>query len=164
MSFKLSVLWHWKIARKPSYQSKQPENSLMLNETQEKHTVIFLNGLHLLSFWLDTPKESWEIFWKMERMPQERKKKIKSKWWSWNWQLTDNPFFLYSFFFLKRILFIFGCAGSSLPHRLLSSCAAQASHCQGFSCCGAQALVCMGLSSFGSHALEHNLSSCGAQG
>ena len=54
----LSVLWHWKIARKPSYQSKQPENSLLLNETQEKHTVIFSNSLHLLSFWLDTPKES----------------------------------------------------------------------------------------------------------
>ena len=49
---------------------------------------------------------------------------------------------------LKKLLFIFGCAGSSLVHGLfsrccewglLSSCGAQASHCGGFSC-GAQAL------------------------
>ena len=45
-----------------------------------------------------------------------------------------------------------------------------ASHCGGFSCCGAQALgvrasvvVACGLSSCGSQALEHRLSSCGAQ-
>lgn len=40
-----------------SYQLKQPENSLLLNETQEKHTVIFLNSLCLLSFWLNPPNE-----------------------------------------------------------------------------------------------------------
>ena len=47
------------------------------------------------------------------------------------------------------ILLIFGCAGSSLLHRLFSSCSEQgllsscgvrASHFDGFSCCRAQAL------------------------
>ena len=45
-----------------------------------------------------------------------------------------------------------------------------ASRCGGFSCCGAWALGCLGfsscgtwLSSCGSWALEHRLSSCGAQ-
>ena len=37
-------------------------------------------------------------------------------------------------------LFIFGCAGSSLLLRLLSTFSVQASHCSGFFCCGAQAL------------------------
>ena len=38
---------------------------------------------------------------------------------------------------LKNIyLFIFGCAGSSLLHRLFSSCGEQTAHCSGFSCCG----------------------------
>ena len=53
---------------------------------------------------------------------------------------------------------------------LLFRCGAQASHCGGFSCCGAQALgarasviVAWGLSSRDSRALEHRLSSCGAQ-
>ena len=47
---------------------------------------------------------------------------------------------------------------------------AQASHCGGFSCCGAQALgrerfssAGRALSSGGAWALEHGLSSCGAQ-
>ena len=56
--------------------------------------------------------------------------------------LMGFNFFL--FFFLT-----FGCAGSSLLHRLfsscdkqglLSSCGAQASHCSGFSCCEAYGL------------------------
>ena len=49
-------------------------------------------------------------------------------------------------------------------------CSARASHRGGFSCCGARALgtqalvvVVRGLSSCGSQALEHRLSSCGAQ-
>ena len=49
-------------------------------------------------------------------------------------------------------------------------CGAGASHCGGFSCHGAQALgvqasvvVAHGLSSCGLRALEHRLSSCGAQ-
>ena len=51
---------------------------------------------------------------------------------------------------LKKFLFIFSCAGSSLFHRLflvavdeqgpLSSCGVKASPCNGFSCCGARAL------------------------
>ena len=58
--------------------------------------------------------------------------------------------------FKKRIiLFIFGCAGSSLllgvfsccdEQGLLSSCSAGASHCGGFSCCRVQALGHMGFS------------------
>ena len=54
--------------------------------------------------------------------------------------------------------------GATLP------CGARASHCSGFSCCGARALgsrasviVTGGLSSCGSQAVEHRLSSCGAQ-
>ena len=49
-------------------------------------------------------------------------------------------------------------------------CGAWASQCSGFSCCGPQALgtwasvvVARGLSICGSWALEHRLSSCGAQ-
>jgi len=34
-----------------------------------------------------------------------------------------------------NLLSIFGCAGSLLLHGLFSSCAVQASHCNGFSCC-----------------------------
>ena len=54
-----------------------------------------------------------------------------------------------SFFFFFIILFIFGCAGSSLMCRLfcscgeqglLSNCSARTSRCSGFYCCGAQAL------------------------
>ena len=55
------------------------------------------------------------------------------------------------------ILFLFGCAGSSLPHGvsrcgeqgLLSGCGAWASHCRGFSC-------------YRARALEHRLNSWGA--
>ena len=49
-------------------------------------------------------------------------------------------------------------------------CGAWASHCGGFSCCRVRAVgmrasvvVARGLSSCGSWALEHRLSSCGAQ-
>ena len=63
-----------------------------------------------------------------------------------------------NFFFdaLFIYLFVFGCAGSSLLHRLFSSCGepgllpscgARASHCGGFSCCRAQALGTVGFSS-----------------
>ena len=75
--------------------------------------------------------------------------------------------------------FTFGCAGFWLLCRLFSSCGEQellcswsvwASHCGSFSCCKTQAWwvgfsscdTC-GLSSQGSWALEHRLSSCGAQ-
>ena len=71
--------------------------------------------------------------------------------------LERNSFF----FFLnslkkKRILFIYGCAGSSMLSRifsaygewgLLSSCNALVYHCGGFSCCRAQVPGCMGFSS-----------------
>ena len=60
-------------------------------------------------------------------------------------------------------LFIFACAGSSVPcrpfsgcgeQRVLSRCSAQASHCSGFSC-EALALGQAGFSSWGSPVLEH---------
>ena len=66
-------------------------------------------------------------------------------------------------------LFIFGCAGSSLLHgllsncgerELLSSCGVQASHCGGFFYWGAWALGCTDFSSCGPQALEHQLNSC----
>ena len=69
-----------------------------------------------------------------------------------------------------KFIFILGCAGSLVPHRLFSSCGkwgllssrgAQASLCSGFSC-GARAPGPAGLSSCGSRALERRLSSCGA--
>ena len=57
-----------------------------------------------------------------------------------------------------------------MVHRLLPGCCEQASHCGGFFCCGARALgeqasviAGHGLGSSGSRALEHRLSSCGAQ-
>ena len=55
--------------------------------------------------------------------------------------------------------FIYGCAGSLLLHRPLSSCdewglpsscGARASYCDVFSCCQARALGCVGFSSCGS--------------
>ena len=64
--------------------------------------------------------------------------------------------------FSSLFLFTFGCIGSSLH--------AWASHRSGFSCCRARALgawasvvVARGLSSSGARALEHRLSSYGAQ-
>ena len=66
-------------------------------------------------------------------------------------------------------LFIFGCAGSSLLHGLvsncgewepLSSCGVQASHCGGFFYWGARALGCTDFSSCGPQALEHRLNIC----
>ena len=83
------------------------------------------------------------------------------------------------FFFVFNVFIIFGCVGSLLLHvgflQLQRSgatlcCGARASHCNGFSCCGAWALgmwasvvTACGLSSCGARALEHRLSSCGAQ-
>ena len=70
------------------------------------------------------------------------------------------------------LLFIYGCAGSLLLHRLFSTCGkwglhcnccAQASHCWGFSCRRAQALGHAGFGSCGSWALEHRLRSCGTR-
>ena len=88
----------------------------------------------------------------------------------------------FSFFFLKKILFIYlwlrwvfvAACGLSLiamsGEGATLHCNAQASYCSGFSCCGAWALgarasvvVARGLSSCGSWALECRLSSCGAQ-
>ena len=50
---------------------------------------------------------------------------------------------------LSIYVFIYDCAGSSLP---LSSCGVWASLCGGFSCCGAQALVCADFCSCGTWA------------
>ena len=67
----------------------------------------------------------------------------------------------------KNYLFIYGCAGFSLLHRLfsncgewwpLSNCGAQASQCSFFSYCVAQALRCMGFSNYDSRTLGHRLS------
>ena len=98
--------------------------------------------------------------------------------------------YLFIYYFFKRELYLFiylfiylllfwGCVGSSLlhagflylrragatPHR-----GVWVSHCRGFSCCRARALgtrasvvVARGLRSCGSWALEHRLSSWGAQ-
>ena len=66
-------------------------------------------------------------------------------------------------------LFIFGSAGFSLLHGLvsncgewepLSSCGVQASHCGGFFYWGARALGCTDFSSCGPQALEHRLNIC----
>ena len=83
-------------------------------------------------------------------------------------QLSVTKFL--SFFFFNY-LFLFGCAGSSLPQGLSSGCSeqgllcsfsAQVSHCCGFPCCGAWALRHTGFSSDGLQVLEHRLNSCGA--
>ena len=71
------------------------------------------------------------------------------------------------------MLFIFGCAGSSLlcghfsscgKQGLLFSCSVRASRCNGFSCCRARVLGHSGFSSCSSQFLEHRLGSCGALG
>ena len=79
-------------------------------------------------------------------------------------------------FFLKKnnfiYLFIFGCAGSSLLHRLFFSCSESGllsswgswvSHCRGFSCWRPQALGCVGSGRCSFQALVHRLNSCGTQ-
>ena len=74
--------------------------------------------------------------------------------------------------FFKKKKFIYDCAGSSLLHRLysscskqglLSSCSVQASQCNDFSRYRAWALGHVGLSSCGTWALEYRLNSCGVQ-
>ena len=74
--------------------------------------------------------------------------------------------------FFYNFVYFFGWAGSLLLHRLFSgcskwrllcSCGAEASHCDGFSCCRAWAPGHEGFSSFGSWALEHTLNSWGPQ-
>ena len=47
------------------------------------------------------------------------------------------PGILFSFL---KIIFISGCAGSSMLHGLFSSCGVQASHCGDFSYCRSQAI------------------------
>ena len=73
-------------------------------------------------------------------------------------------------FLIFTYLFIFGSAGSSLLHRLFSSCGEQglhsscsawASHCSVF-CCGVKLLGCVGFSTCVSWALETMFNSCGA--
>ena len=61
--------------------------------------------------------------------------------------ITSLPPFLFNFY----LFIIFGCADSSLLHRLslvvesggYSSCGAQTSHCSGVSCCRSWALGCL---------------------
>ena len=69
------------------------------------------------------------------------------------------------------MLFIFGCAGSSLlcghfsscgERGLLSSCRVHVSHCNGFSCCRARVLGHSSFSTCSSQPLEHRLNSRGA--
>ena len=66
-------------------------------------------------------------------------------------------------FFKKKKIFVYDCAGSSLLHRLYSSCSVQASQCNDFSHNRARALGHVGLSSCGTWALEYRLNSCGVQ-
>ena len=85
----------------------------------------------------------------------------------------QNSFFKFIYLFLVS-LGLHCCArafSNCSEQGLLSSYSVQASHCSGFSCCsawapGSQASVAVayGLSGCGSRALEHRLSSCGAQG
>ena len=67
------------------------------------------------------------------------------------------------FFPFYNFIFIFGCASSSLLHKLfsscsdlglLSSCGVQASRCSGFSCCGTWALWLVDFSSCGACGLQ----------
>ena len=81
-------------------------------------------------------------------------------------QWIDGLFIL----FFKYIYLFLAALGLSCRARAFSSYGVWASHCGGFSCCGARALgarasvvVARGLSSCGLWALEHRLSSCGAQ-
>ena len=76
--------------------------------------------------------------------------------------LDEKFSFIYSFLI---ILFIFGCAGSSLLCGLFSSCSKWgllssrslwASHCGGSSCCGEPALGHKGFRSCSAWALEHS--------
>ena len=83
------------------------------------------------------------------------------------------------FFFINLFIYLLATLGLLCCARAFSSCSergstlhcgAWASHCSGFSYCGAWALgvwasvgVACELSSCGSRALEHRLSSCGAQ-
>ena len=67
-------------------------------------------------------------------------------------------------------LFMFVCAGSSLPHELLSNCSARVSHRSGSAGCRAQVWGPAGFSGRGSEALslqpqalEHRLGSCSAR-
>ena len=66
-----------------------------------------------------------------------------------NMQIFTSLVFFIFYRLIFIYVFIFGCVGSSVLHRLLSSwgekeliscCGAQASHSGGFSCCGAQGL------------------------
>ena len=68
-----------------------------------------------------------------------------------------------------KILFIFGCAGSSLLRRLPSGCGVWASHVTSLVSefrlwgVGASVVIALGLSSSSSRALEHRLNGCGAR-
>ena len=75
-------------------------------------------------------------------------------------------------FLIYLLIFIWGCAGSSLllglfsnctEQGLLCSCGMQACLCSGLSCCAAQTLGCEGLSCCSSWALGHRLNNCSAQ-
>ena len=72
--------------------------------------------------------------------------------------------YYFSLVSLKKYFYLLiGCDGSSLLHRLFSSCREQTFHCGGFSC-EAQSLGFSGFSDCGFHALEQMLNGCGTQG
>ena len=84
----------------------------------------------------------------------------------YRWFILSKPVIFYFILYL----FIFSCAGSSLPHRgfpLVVACGgclrcdAQALHCGGFSCRRARALGARGLSHCGCQTPEHRLGSHG---
>ena len=91
-------------------------------------------------------------FW-CELQPRESPESLNSLLWE-VWGFCPAGEILFGLLwegvmFLSSTLFTLGCVGSSLLHRLFSSCSAWASHCSGFSCCRAQALGCIGFSCCG---------------
>ena len=61
------------------------------------------------------------------------------------------------------ILFIFGCAGSSLLRGLFSSYSSTRAYCSDFPCCGGRALGCSGFSNCSPRAPEHRLDGHGSR-
>ena len=108
----------------------------------------------------------WEEAWPLDLMRQEHA-------WDMGWWCSSRGKQLVHRNYKYLVyLSVFGSAGSSLLHRLFSSCGEQgllpncdvrASHCGGCCCCRARALGCVGFSSCGSQALEHRLGHCGTR-
>ena len=80
-----------------------------------------------------------------------------------HWNFLKKGLYLCIYFWLRRFFiaaWVFLCLWQA---GVFSSCGARASQCDGSSCCGERALRRPSFSSRGARALEHRLSSCGAQ-